>query len=97
MLVITADETPSMWLIVQLSVEGQTVHGEGLMMRYQFVVQQPVSVEVAAELSEMSVTAFPTGGTAVFGPMRDEADVWSTFAHIRSLGLSVVDVHPLPD
>ncbi len=56
-----------------------------------------MSTEVAAELSEMSVTSFPTGGTAVFGPMRDEADVWSMFARMRALGLSVVDVHPLPD
>ena len=66
-------------------------------MRYQLVVQQPVTKEIAAELSDMSVTSFPTGGTAVFGPMRDEADVWSMFARIGALGLSVVDVHPLPD
>lgn len=66
-------------------------------MRYQFVVQHAVSDEMAAELPDMCVTSFPTGGTAVFGPVRDEADVWSMFARISNLGLSVVDVHPLPD
>ena len=66
-------------------------------MRYQFVVEQPVSNEVAAELSDMSMTSTPTGGTALFGPMRDEADVWSMFARTSDLGLSVVHVHPLPD
>ena len=66
-------------------------------MRYQFVVEQPVSNEVAAELSDMSMTSTPTGGTALFGPMRDEADVWSMFARMGDLGLSVVHVHPLPD
>ena len=66
-------------------------------MRYQFLVQHPVSDEIAAELPDMCMTSFPAGGTALFGPMRDEADVWSMFARLSSLGLAVMDVHPLPD
>jgi len=66
-------------------------------MRYQFIVQHPVSDEIALQLPDMCVTSYPTGGTAVFGPVRDEADVWSLLARISALGLSVVDVHPLPD
>jgi len=46
-------------------------------MRYQFIVQHPVSDEIALQLPDMCVTSYPTGGTAVFGPVRDEADVWS--------------------
>jgi hypothetical protein len=66
-------------------------------MRYQFVVQNAVSNEIARELPDMTLTSFPMGGTAVFGPVRDEADAWSMLARISNLGLSVVDVHPLPD
>jgi hypothetical protein len=74
-----------------------TSSGEGTSMRYQFVVRDAVSERIAAALPELSATAYPTGGTTLFGPVRDEADVWSLLARIGELGLSVVDVHPLPD
>jgi hypothetical protein len=66
-------------------------------MRYQFVVQGPLTDTVVADLPELSHVAYPTGGTALYGPVRDEADVSSLLERLYSLGLSVVDVHPLPD
>jgi hypothetical protein len=66
-------------------------------MRYQFIVTGPVSEADEAELPEMTCTTYPTGGTTVFGPVQDEADVWSMLARIRDRGLSVIDMRPLPD
>ena len=66
-------------------------------MRYQFLVRDPVPDDVVADLPELSSVSWPAGGTALFGPVRDEADVWSLHARISGLGMSVVDVHPLPD
>lgn len=66
-------------------------------MRYQFIVRGTVSDEVAADLPEMSRSCYPTGGTSLYGPVRDEADVSSLLARILDHGLSVVEVRPLPD
>ena len=66
-------------------------------MRYQFVVRGPVSDDVADDLPEMSLTSYPTGGTAFYGSVRDEADVSTILARMLDHGLSVVEVRPLPD
>ena len=66
-------------------------------MRYEFIVSGDVPDEVAAELPEMTLASYPTGGTSLYGPVRDESDVTSVLALILHLGLSVVDVRPLPD
>lgn len=50
-----------------------------------------------SHLPELSHVSYPTGGTALYGPVRDEADVSSLLARLAHLGLSVVDVRPLPD
>ena len=41
--------------------------------------------------------SYPTGGTSLYGPVRDEADVSSILARILDHGLSVVEVRSLPD
>lgn len=66
-------------------------------MRYQFVVEGHLTDDVADDLPELSHVSYPAGGTALFGPVRDEADVSSLLARLAHLGLSVVDVRPLPD
>lgn len=66
-------------------------------MRYQFVVEGAVPDHVAQDLPEMSRTAHHTGGTALYGPVRDESDVSTILARILDHGLSVVEVRPLPD
>jgi hypothetical protein len=48
-------------------------------------------------LPELSSTPYPTGGTILFGPVRDEADVSSLLARFSDLGLSVVEMRQLPD
>jgi hypothetical protein len=66
-------------------------------MRYEFIVPGPVPDEVVDELPEMSRACYPTGGTAIFGPVRDESDVSSVLEHILDAGLPVVEMRPLPD
>ena len=66
-------------------------------MRYEFIVRDTVPDGVGAELPELSSTCYPTGGTALFGPVRDEADVASLMARLRDLGLSVIEMRQLPD
>ena len=66
-------------------------------MRYEFIVTGSVPQDVKAELPEMTSTVYPTGGTALFGPIRDEADVLTMLARIHCLGLSVVEMRRLPD
>lgn len=66
-------------------------------MRYEFIVKGPVSGAVAAALPELASTTFPTGGTSLFGPVQDEADIMTMFARISGLGLTVVEMRRLPD
>jgi hypothetical protein len=66
-------------------------------MRYEFVVAGSVNQDLAETLPELSVAPYPTGGSSLFGPVRDEADLARLLATLRQLGLSVVDVHRLPD
>jgi hypothetical protein len=56
-----------------------------------------VSEDVMAGLPELSSTPYPTGGTVLFGPVRDESDVSSLLARFSDLGLSVVEMRRLPD
>lgn len=66
-------------------------------MRYEFIVLGTVSDDAKAALPELSSGPFPTGGTVLFGPVRDEADVSSLLARISDLGLTVVEMRRLPD
>jgi hypothetical protein len=66
-------------------------------MRYEFIIQGWPSEDVMAVLPELSSTPYPTGGTALFGPVQDEADVATLLARFADLGLSVVEMRRLPD
>jgi hypothetical protein len=66
-------------------------------MRYEFIVTGSVSEDAKAELPEMASTIYPTGGTALFGPIQDEADALTMLARISRLGLSVIEMRRLPD
>ncbi len=70
---------------------------EKALMRYQFIVSGSVSDEAMAALPELRATPYPTGGTVLFGPVRDVADISTLLARIADLGLSVVEMRPLPD
>ncbi len=66
-------------------------------MRYEFIIQGTLSPDVVAALPDLSSTPYPTGGTVLFGPVRDEADVATLLAQFADLGLSVVEMRRLPD
>jgi hypothetical protein len=66
-------------------------------MRYEFIVKGPVSDVDAAELPELASTTYPTGGTSLFGPIQDDADVFTMRARILGLGLSLIEMRRLPD
>lgn len=66
-------------------------------MRYEFLVAGSISEAVLAALPELSASRFPMGGTALFGPVRDEADVLTLLARFADLGISVIEVRRLPD
>lgn len=66
-------------------------------MRYEFIVLGTVSEDAMAALPELSSSPFPTGGTVLYGPVRDEADVSSLMARIADLGLTVIEMRQLPD
>ena len=66
-------------------------------MRYEFIVRDTVPDDVASELPELCGTSHPVGGTSLFGPVRDEADVQTLLARLSHLGLSVIEMRRLPD
>ena len=66
-------------------------------MRYEFIVAGRLSDDLAAALPELTAMPYPTGGTSLFGPVIDEADVSTLLARMQDLGLSVVEARPLPD
>jgi hypothetical protein len=66
-------------------------------MRYEFIVKDTVPAAVALELPELRGACYPTGGTSLFGPVRDEADVETLLARLADLGLAVVEMRRLPD
>ena len=66
-------------------------------MRYEFIVTGSVWEAIEAELPELTSTSYPNGGTALFGPIRDEADVLTMLSRITGLGLCVIEMRQLPD
>jgi hypothetical protein len=64
--------------------------------RYEFRVAQRLSATVVAAFPELSVTDCPSG-TVLFGPMRDDAELHGILSRLQLLGLTILDVHRLPD
>ena len=66
-------------------------------MRYEFIVQGTVSDDTMAAVPGLSAIPYPTGGTSLFGPVQDDADVSTVLAQLHDLGLTVVEMRRLPD
>ena len=64
--------------------------------RYEFRVAQRLSATVVAAFPELSVTD-SSSGTVLFGPMRDDAELHGVLSRLQLLGLTILDVHRLPD
>ena len=66
-------------------------------MRYEFIVEGSVSAVVLGALPGFRATPYPTGGTALFGPVRDEPEVTTLLGRLANLGIAVIETRQLPD
>jgi hypothetical protein len=64
--------------------------------RYEFRVAQRVSATAVAAFPELSVTD-GSPGTVLYGPVRDDAELHGILSRLQLLGLTILDVHRLPD
>lgn len=64
--------------------------------RYEFRVAQRLSATAAASFPELTVRA-GSPGTVLFGPVRDDAELHGILSRLQLLGLTILDVHRLPD
>jgi hypothetical protein len=44
-------------------------------VRYEFIIKGSVGQSVVSVLPQMRTSSYLTGGTSLFGPVHDEADV----------------------
>ena len=66
-------------------------------MRYEFLFDVQVSDTVLAAFPELKMTRSPGGGTALYGPVRDEADLMGLLTRFANMGLKVIEMRRLPD
>ena len=66
-------------------------------MRYEFLLPGRLSESVTAAFPELTATASPTGGTALFGPVKDSSHLHGILDRFQSFGLTVVELRQLPD
>jgi hypothetical protein len=66
-------------------------------VRYEFLIAGQVSDTVHAAFPELEAVAAPTGGTALYGPVRDASHLRGLLARFDELGVSVVEMRQLPD
>ena len=66
-------------------------------MRYQFIVRGSVSDALLTAFPGFSHSAYPTGGSSLFGPVQDESEVMTVLGRLSDFGLTVVEMRRLPD
>jgi hypothetical protein len=64
--------------------------------RYEFRVAQRLSATAVAAFPELSVSD-GAPGTVLYGPVRDDAELHGILARLQLFGLTLLDVHRLPD
>jgi hypothetical protein len=64
--------------------------------RYEIRVAQRVSATAIAAFPELSVTA-GSPGTVLYGPVRDDAELHGILSRLQLMGLTILDLHRLPD
>ena len=64
--------------------------------RYEFRVAQRLSATAVAAFPELSARD-DSSGTVLFGPVRDDAELHGVLSRLQLLGLTILDVHCLPD
>jgi hypothetical protein len=66
-------------------------------VRYEFLIAGQVSDMVDAAFPELDAVEAPTGGTRMYGPVRDASHLRGLLARFDDLGISVVEMRQLPD
>lgn len=66
-------------------------------MRYEFLIAGGVTETVRAAFPGFEFAAGPAGGTVIYGPVRDKAELRGVLARLDELGLNVVEMRKLPD
>ena len=64
--------------------------------RYEFRIAERLSAPARAVFPELSVIEAPSG-TVLFGAVRDDAELHGLLSRLHLLGLTILDVHRLPD
>ena len=65
-------------------------------MRYLFLVAVSLSATTRAAFPELDVAAWHTGGTALWGSVKDETKLAELLARFAHFGLTVVEMRRLP-
>ena len=66
-------------------------------MRYEFLLSVQLSRTARAAFPELKAASGPTGGTALWGFVRDDTHLAELLARFAHLGLVVVEMRQLPD
>jgi hypothetical protein len=66
-------------------------------VRYEFLLSVSLSATARAAFPELEVGPGPTGGTSLWGPVRDDVHLAELLARFAYLGLTVVEMRQLPD
>jgi hypothetical protein len=64
--------------------------------RYEFRVAERLSATTLAAFPELATTDHGAG-PVLYGSMRDDSELHAILSRFQLLGLTVVDVHRLPD
>lgn len=64
--------------------------------RYEFRVAQRLSPTAAAAFPELAVMDTSTGAV-MFGRVQDDAELHGILSRLQLLGLTILDIHRLPD
>jgi hypothetical protein len=66
-------------------------------MRYEFLVRGRLSDGTCDAFPELAAAEGPLGGTSLYGPVRDDAELHGLLARFAQMGLQVVEMRRLPD
>jgi hypothetical protein len=64
--------------------------------RYEFRVEQRLSATAVETFPELSV-ADGSPGTVLYGAVRDDAELHGILSRLQLFGVTILDVHRLPD
>lgn len=66
------------------------------MARYEFRIVERLSATAVEAFPELSVTDGPLG-TVLYGAVRDDAELHGILSRLQLFGVTLLDVHRLPD